>query len=79
MSSAGNHTHIYNDRSYGGTVSKGRSGGRVADDYKEDPQRTTRASGNHTHNIQNNGNWNAAEAHENRPPYYVLAYIMRVR
>jgi microcystin-dependent protein len=33
-------------------------------------------AGNHTHQIPSNG---GGEAHENRPPYYVLAYIIRLQ
>jgi len=32
-------------------------------------------SGSHTHNIYNTG---GGESHENRPPYYALAYIMKL-
>jgi len=31
-------------------------------------------AGDHTHTIQNTG---GNDAHENMPPYYVLAYIMK--
>ncbi len=42
----------------------------------------TAAGGSHSHTIgvtvQNNNAQDAAEVHENRPPYYVLAFIMKV-
>lgn len=42
----------------------------------------TAANGVHSHNIavttQNNNTQDATEAHENRPPYYVLAFIMKI-
>lgn len=41
---------------------------------------TTVANGGHSHSISNDGGTpsKTADGHENRPPYYVLAYIMRV-
>ena len=36
---------------------------------------TTAASGNHQHTIQSTG---SGEGHENRPPYCVLGFIMRI-
>lgn len=42
----------------------------------------TSQDGDHTHTIEttinNVDSANAAEAHENRPPYYVIAYIIRI-
>lgn len=41
----------------------------------------TSTGGNHTHtvSISNSGSRNASSSHENRPPYYVLAYIMKYK
>lgn len=36
-----------------------------------------RSVGNHTHTVSV-GNTGDGESHENRPPYYALAYIMKL-
>ena len=37
-----------------------------------------KSAGSHTHTINNAGGTAASQSHENRPPYYALAYIMKV-
>lgn len=40
---------------------------------------STDSQGSHSHNVSGNtGNAGSGTAHENRPPYYALAYIMKV-
>ena len=39
--------------------------------------RTTAASGEHNHSFQTNLT-GGDQPHENRPPYYVLAYIIKL-
>ncbi len=71
-----NHTHSYNDY----TVSTAEVTASNFDEQgingRPDNVRTTGSAGGHTHTIANSGSSNA---HENRPPYYALAYIIRVR
>jgi microcystin-dependent protein len=70
------HKHSYNDQ-YSGT-------GKlvILDVYDHGTQGltsrsspTTEQGGIHTHNINASG---GSSTHENRPPYYVLIYIIRV-
>jgi len=43
------------------------------------PTRTTSSAGSHSHSYSGRTNYEGGNtAHENRPPYYALAYIMRV-
>lgn len=57
-----------------GTDDRFASGGYASNYYSNDSN-ALENSGNHSHSLQNTGSGNA---HENRPPYYALAYIMRV-
>ncbi len=73
MQDAGTHTHSYKDyynNSFQCDVDDERKCNTVT--YVS---RTTSSDGNHKHTIDYNG---STAAHENRPPYYTLAYIMRV-
>jgi microcystin-dependent protein len=82
----GSHTHSYQIHK---AASKGKS--RSDAHYRVDRNlttKTTSSSGNHKHNasMTNAGKHShtiyksgGGEAHENRPPYYVLAFIMRVK
>lgn len=86
---AGEHTHKYsrpNPKS-GGTSQN--NGWWLDNDTSWDTY-TTQAAGAHKHSITINGgvslngsvslgNSGNGQAHENRPPYYALAYIMRVQ
>jgi len=65
---AGAHTHTYD---WEDTVGLGSPG--AEDGSSSFSTRNTSSAGNHTHTIFNDG---GGEAHENRPPYYTLAYIM---
>mgnify|MGYP000550657856 CR=1 FL=1 len=62
----------------------GKNAGKGEKAQKHKPDATIYEAGNHTHNINGNtedGSNNDLQemAHENRPPYYVLAFIMRVK
>ena len=69
----GAHAHIYNDRQKTIGVELG-TGGYV---WSEDSSRNTSSAGGHNHAITVN-NTGSGQAHENRPPYYALAYIMKL-
>ena len=67
--SAGAHTHSYRKADYYGDASdydRGGAGGTKAN--------TTGSAGSHTHSLTVNSK-GGGESHENRPPYYTLAYI----
>ena len=71
---AGAHSHTITHGSTGGGGSptlSGGSAGTVA------TYSATDATGDHVHTLAIN-NAGSGQAHENRPPYYALAYIMRV-
>jgi len=72
-SNAGSHTH-----SFTGAKKSGDGSGSFSDnDYYAATTRTTAAAGDHIHTFVTNeigGN----QPHENRPPYYVLAYIIKL-
>lgn len=81
------HAHVYNKRAGTGIETTGTIGSY--DMWKGEAGFATSASGtgisingvgDHTHALSLSGSANAAgnnEAHENRPPYYALAFIMR--
>jgi len=77
--SGGTHSHLINASSngwgYTGVVSKSVDTDHQVNIYGQD-------QGEHTHTINNNTEFNTAQAaqnpHENLPPYYVLAFIMKI-
>jgi microcystin-dependent protein len=72
----GDHSHNYNDR-YRTTADIAAAESccnGTADDGLNDTGRSTSTTGAHDHNIDPEGGGNP---HENRPPYYVLAFIIR--
>lgn len=77
ISSNGSHTHDVPKAASGGTSSGSvlaPSGSRTG------TSAVTEESGNHTHSISGSGTINdtgGGQAHENRPPYYALYYIMK--
>lgn len=84
----GGHTHGYSDAYFsetGGNNEFGNSlhGSGDSDDDNSIWQvsRTTGSAGAHTHKISitDCAGSDAQSAHENRPPYYVLAYIMKYK
>lgn len=48
------------------------------DSWSDAHETSTNGAHTHTVTVQQNQAQNASQAHENRPPYYVLAYIMKV-
>lgn len=78
---AGEHTHSAN-------IPSSRDGFRLQSSqgyaYTDVKSGTTSSAGSHTHTITGSGilrgsisNAGGSQAHENRPPYYALAFIMK--
>lgn len=67
-STNGAHTHSYDWENTLGVGSEGAENGESSFTTK-----TTSSAGNHNHTISSQG---GGQAHENRPPYYTLAYII---
>jgi microcystin-dependent protein len=93
MSSAGSHTHTGSTSVDGGhrhnIPNAGPGSGRSVDNNNRGPEfaQETDFAGDHSHslNINSNGdhvhsmsNAGGNQSHENRPPYYALAYIMKL-
>lgn len=76
IGSESGHTHSYNRHSEK-TVGKNAGGGEGAADANGTASATTGGGSSHTHSITiaNSGN---DQSHENRPPYYALAYIIKL-
>ena len=72
MDVAGNHAHHYTWGN-GGWPARGWFASLVTD--RTEWTATTAAAGDHKHAIKNSG---GNEAHNNMPPYYILAYIMKL-
>ncbi|MHA7056519.1 phage baseplate protein [Aquimarina sp. M1] len=71
--SAGNHRHRFT-----GAAKRGDGGGTgSSNDYYKAFTRDTQFAGEHTHAFETNAT-GGNKAHENRPPYFVLAYIMKL-
>ncbi len=68
--SGGTHTHGYRDHIWGSAA----NGTTAAPYARGTSPNTTDTGGNHTHGISSSG---SGAAHENRPPYYALCYIMK--
>jgi microcystin-dependent protein len=84
--SNGDHTHGYNDIFYsesGGTVdvtSKKGSGDSDSDNKGWEIGRTTGWAGQHNHTFNvTSGSTGSGEAFSKLPPFYALAFIMRVQ
>ncbi len=70
---AGNHRHRFT-----GAAKRGDgSGTGSSNDYYRAFNRDTEFPGNHTHSFTTNAS-GSNQPHENRPPYFVLAYIMKL-
>ncbi len=81
---AGWHSHPFVDNyfseNWGWNNREGGSGDSDGDNHKIGFWSNTEGAGNHTHRIDFNSQATGGnEAHENRPPYYALCYIMRVQ
>jgi microcystin-dependent protein len=71
---AGSHTHVY--RTY---LRMGDASGIASGFLVESANRQTSSEGAHTHTISGNtSNTGGGQAHENRPPYYALCFIMKL-
>jgi microcystin-dependent protein len=80
MNTAGSHQHSWNytmerDDDNTGSSYNEFTKKPAADDPGRYVQYPMAAAGDHTHTINNNTG--GGGAHENRPPYYVLAFIMK--
>lgn len=77
-SSAGSHSHTFSYTGASGKVVGKNSGG--GEDGADDAalSSTTNAGGAHTHTITVSNNTVGGGSHENRPPYYALAFIMKL-
>ena len=69
----GAHTHTYT----GHRSSNYDLGGNTAEDTSKQQTENTGSAGNHNHTLNIN-NAGSNQAHENRPPYYALAFIMKL-
>ena len=78
----GNHTHLYANN-YRAQSNNGGSGGGSSTKTNSVMDGTwdyTRGNGNHNHTFNGTTSLNGSStAHENRPAYYSIAYIMRVK
>lgn len=78
---AGDHAHVGYEWPNNANLG---SGGSSASSNKQRRSYTTSTAGLHSHQINIHGEvsrnegMNAAQAHENRPPYYTLAFIMKI-
>lgn len=74
----GDHSHNYEDRYSVNTVLAGMAG-QARDDSENFQTKTTQLAGAHSHTVTGTAlNTGGGQAHENRPPYYVLAFIMKL-
>ena len=73
IDNGGQHVHKYDAPLTPGDHPGGNSG---YDRPNGIEQGTTLSGGDHTHGMQPAGN---NEAHENRPPYYALAFIIKLQ
>jgi microcystin-dependent protein len=73
----GAHTHNYNDyyRTTSDICASEGCGNGTGNDGLNNPVRTTASDGDHSHTINAEG---GNVAHENRPPFYALAFIMKL-
>jgi len=83
--STGSHTHSY--QRVKDIRSSSGMGSSSAFSYNTFDSRTTDSAGDHSHSLSINsagshshtiGNTGGGKAHENRPPYYALAFIMKI-
>ena len=78
----GNHTHVYANNYRAQSNSGGSGGGRSTktNSALAGTWDNTRTEGNHNHSFNGTTSLKGSStAHENRPAYYAIAYIMRVK
>lgn len=85
INSGGDHQHTYQDARLGPSPNDFDAQGGGDDSGIGDVERTTERTGAHIHTMQSAGNHThtmtasgGGTAHENRPPYYALAFIMKL-
>lgn len=78
-STDGSHTHSYNDESVSREKVNGSNFDNQGIDGTPDNSRTTGSAGNHSHTFTTDGGTGGNGAHENRPTYFALAYIIRIK
>lgn len=74
---SGSHQHTYLDNYAPESGEQTRTGSQRPINWNSDQTRTTNVSGNHRHTFTTN-NTGGVQDIENRPPYYVLAYIIKL-
>jgi microcystin-dependent protein len=74
--SAGNHSHNFNTNSDGDHSHTLSGNAESAGDHSHTLSGTADSAGDHTHTFTT-ASTGGGGAHENRPPYYALAYIMK--
>lgn len=77
VSTDGSHTHDYTKPNCGEGYTGSYNGSNEVWDYDCVGTYATTSSGSHTHTVTI-GNTGSNTAHENRPPYYALYYIMKL-
>lgn len=80
-STDGAHSHGYDDYWIGWDQEDVSDGSHdAADDHFYKTYRTTSTSGSHRHTVSGyTSTAGSGQSHENRPPYYALAFIMKVQ
>lgn len=78
-STDGSHEHDYNDLTVNRTDVNGSNFNNQGISGVPDNERTTDPAGNHSHTFTTDGGTGGNGAHENRPMYFALAYIMRIK
>ncbi len=73
----GSHKHLIDNKFSGNTSGSGKTSLVVDGESFETINHFTRTDGNHKHAFTTNKT-GSDKPHENRPPYYVLAYIMKL-
>ncbi|MDA8714364.1 hypothetical protein N9M27_00655 [Flavobacteriales bacterium] len=76
-STNGDHTHSYNDKTVSREDVNGSNFNNQGINGVPDPVRTTGTAGSHSHTITID-NTGSGQSHENRPPFFALAFIMKL-
>lgn len=75
----GNHFHDYEDRYSVGLEDVMGVGAQARDDLDNFQSKSTNTAGSHSHSVTGTAlDTGGGQAHENRPPYFVLAFIMKL-
>lgn len=70
--------HPVSDRGSGNKVEAVRIGASYGDTWVGNDYIQIKTAGSHTHTVNSNTATKASQAHENRPLFYALAYIMKI-